>query len=86
MHFPGNKGDFNNISAAMHPTLHISACQLYEFEPNKTYGARYHLVATPSVNELDFSEFYSKYRTKPKSQIFTEQSELSKIFEGFKSR
>jgi len=46
---PG-KIDFPLISSpSIQPTDHISTALEYFVEPNKIYGARYHLVATYSV-------------------------------------
>ncbi len=47
--FPGKKGLPNNISAKIHPILQISAAWSYVWDPNKTSGALYHLVATSYV-------------------------------------
>ncbi len=55
-------------------------------DPNKTYGALYHLVATYSVITISFSYLSeTKLLARPKSQILILQSLLIKIFEGFRS-
>lgn len=69
----------------MHPILQTSASSPYEFDPSKTSGARYHLVATPSVIMLLSLSFAFNSLANPKSQILDEQFESSKTFEGFKS-
>jgi|LakMenEpi03Aug12_release.lakeMendotaPanAssembly.Ray.scaffolds.fasta_scaffold5592800_1 hypothetical protein len=70
----------------MHPKLHISAGVEYDLEPKRTYGARYHLVATPSVKIGAVSFLEDMDLTKPKSHNFIVQFEFTKILEGFKSR
>lgn len=70
----------------MQPKLQMSAGVEYDLEPSKTSGARYHLVATPSVNTGPLSSFTINDRTNPKSHNLMEQLELTKILEGFKSR
>ncbi len=69
--FPGNV-DLPIISyPKMHPTDHMSTAFEYLVEPNKIYGARYHLVATYSVklgSPTSFGQFSD--RANPKSATF----------------
>lgn len=69
----------------IHPNDQISAGVEYLVEPNKTYGARYHLVATPSVSTGELSSFATSDLTNPKSHSLMVQLELTRILEGFKS-
>ena len=70
----------------MHAKLQISAGVEYDFEPNNTSGARYHLVATPSVKTAPESLPETRDLTNPKSQILIEQLELTKMLDGLRSR
>lgn len=68
---PGNIGFPLIISAAKHPNPQISIPFEYPLEPNRIYGARYHLVAIYSVNISNLSYLLlllsSIERTNPKS-------------------
>lgn len=71
----------------MQPTDHISTAFVYLDEPNKIYGARYHLVATYSViigYETDWLMDATDL-ARPKSANFARQSESSRILDGFRS-
>ena len=46
MEVPGNIALPVYISPKIHPNDHISTALVYLEDPNKIYGARYHLVAT----------------------------------------
>lgn len=72
----------------MHPTDHISTAFVYLEEPNKIYGALYHLVATYSViigYEIDWL-IEATDLASPKSANLAKQSESRRIFEGLRSR
>ena len=58
----------------MHPKLQISAGVEYDFDPNNTSGALYHLVATPSVNMGTDSFLQLIDLTKPKSHNLASHS------------
>jgi len=69
----------------MQPKLQMSAGVEYDFEPNKTSGALYHRVATPSVS-IGFDSFFELIDlTNPKSQSLIVQFELTRIFDGLRS-
>lgn len=63
----------------------MSAGVEYLVDPNKIYGALYHLVATPSVSTGGLSSLAIKDLTNPKSHNFIVQLEFTRMFEGFKS-
>ena len=69
--FPGNV-DLQIISyPKIHPTDHMSTAFEYLVEPNKIYGALYHLVATYSVklgSPTSFGQLSD--RASPKSATF----------------
>lgn len=67
------------------PILQTSAYSPYEHDPRRTYGALYQRVATPSVITLFYLSVDFNNLAKPKSQIFEEQLESSKIFDGLRS-
>jgi hypothetical protein len=70
----------------MHPTDHISTAFEYFVEPNKIYGALYHLVATYSVrlgSPTSFGQF--KERANPKSPTFAWHSEFKSKLLGLRS-
>lgn len=67
----------------MQPIAQMSTCFPY-FEPTKSSGALYHLVATYAVNYL-FSGLIVE-RAKPKSQIFKTPFLERSMFSGLKSR
>jgi len=71
----------------MQPTDHISTAFVYLEDPNKIYGALYHLVATYSVIIGSDTDWFIEAidLASPKSASLAKQSESSKIFEGFKS-
>lgn len=81
---PGRNGFLCNIYAKIHPTLHISTEVVYWLALKRSYGARYHLVATYSVKTFALT-FLNKGLAKPKSHIFKSQLELTNKFLGFKS-
>mmetsp|Transcript_750 Transcript_750/g.2104 ORF Transcript_750/g.2104 Transcript_750/m.2104 type:complete len:224 (+) Transcript_750:1292-1963(+) len=77
----------------MQPTDHKSTEFVYCFGRSITSGALYHRVTTYSVktpqassSAASFSGSSSPPRARPKSQTFSLQSPVSKIFAGFKSR
>ena len=87
MDVPG-KSDFPLISyPRIQPTDHMSTALEYLVDPNKIYGALYHLVATYSVR-TGSTEFLvqSIDLARPKSATFAWHSELSSKLLGFKSR
>lgn len=63
----------------------MSAGFEYDFDPRRTSGALYHLVATPSVRTAPWSLLLASDLTSPKSHILIEQFELTRMFDGFKS-
>lgn len=69
----------------MQAKLQISAGVEYDLEPNSTYGALYHRVATPSVKTGPFRSTDDSDLTNPKSHNLIEQLEFIKMLEGFKS-
>lgn len=75
------------ISPNMHPTDHISTALVYFDDPNKIYGALYHLVATYYVIIGSVTDWLTVAidLAKPKSASLAKQSESSKILDGFKS-
>ena len=43
---PASSGLPMNLSAMMHPSAHTSTARVYDVEPSRISGARYHRVAT----------------------------------------
>lgn len=71
----------------MHPIDQMSTALVYLQDPNKIYGARYHLVATYYVMIGYVTDWLivAIDLANPKSASLAKQSESSNILEGFKS-
>ena len=84
---PGNIAFPVNISPKMHPIDHISTAFVYFDEPNKIYGALYHLVATYSVIIASPLPWFTDAidRANPKSANLAKQSESRRMLEGLRS-
>mmetsp|Transcript_86218 Transcript_86218/g.279100 ORF Transcript_86218/g.279100 Transcript_86218/m.279100 type:complete len:213 (-) Transcript_86218:139-777(-) len=89
---PGKSARRPRISARMHPMDQRSTADVYCFGSSITSGARYHRVTTYSVRTPQACSGSSASRSpmspraRPKSHTFSLQSDVRRMFAGFRSR